>query len=232
MRCKDSDFFDKSNKKGKYLLIFLLISSKKPIFAAQKEQKSTIKYKNIMHHLISFILRIAYAGAFAYILIWHTDDIIRYIPQLLGGMLMLECVAQLLELFYLKAKTSVASGFFLIPSLILIYGLFLIFCCSIEVDPNARIQEIFSPSAGFSMLTLDMQMGGWCCLAFIISEIVISIAFFKPLYRPAKFAEERRQQLEAQRALEAERARQAEKARQEAAAAAAASASSSTEAKQ
>lgn len=160
-----------------------------------------------MHHVISFLLRIAYAAAFGFILVWHTEDIFKYIPQLLGGLLMLECVAQLLELFYLKTKTQVASGFFIVPCLILLYGLCLIFFCSIDIDANARVQEIFAPSAGMSWLTLEMQTGGVCCLAFIISEIVTSIVFFKPLYRPEAFAEERRKQKEAQKALEEQQAR-------------------------
>lgn len=167
-----------------------------------------------MHHIISFILRFAYAGAFGFILVWHTEDIIRYIPQLLGGLLMLESVAQLLELFYLKAKTTVNPLFFITPMAVLVYGLVLIFFCHMNIDPNAAIREVFTPTAGWSWLTLWMKLGGFCCLAFIISELVISIAFFKPLYRPAKFAEEKAQQKEAQRALEAEQARIAELAAQ------------------
>lgn len=167
-----------------------------------------------MHHIISFILRFAYAGAFGFILVWHTEDIIRYIPQLLGGLLMLESVAQLLELFYLKAKTTVNPLFFITPVAVLVYGLVLIFFCHMDIDPNAAIREVFTPTAGWSWLTLWMKLGGFCCLAFIISELVISIAFFKPLYRPAKFAEEKAQQKEAQRALEAEQARIAELAAQ------------------
>lgn len=167
-----------------------------------------------MHHIISFILRFAYAGAFGFILVWHTEDIIRYIPQLLGGLLMLESVAQLLELFYLKAKTSVNPLFFITPVAVLVYGLVLIFFCHMNIDPNAAIREVFTPTAGWSWLTLWMKLGGFCCLAFIISELVISIAFFKPLYQPAKFAEEKAQQKEAQRALEAEQARIAELAAQ------------------
>lgn len=167
-----------------------------------------------MHHVISFFLRFAYAGAFGYILLWHTEDIIRYIPQLLGGLLMLESVAQLLELFYLKAKTLVNPMYFIAPSAVLLFGLILIFGCSMNIDPNAAIREVFTPTAGWSWLTLWMKMGGFCCLVFIISEIVISIAFFKPLYQPAKFAEEKAQQREAQRALEAEQARMAKLAAQ------------------
>ena len=167
-----------------------------------------------MHHIISFILRFAYAGAFGFILVWHTEDIIRYIPQLLGGLLMLESVAQLLELFYLKAKTTVNPLFFITPVAVLVYGLVLIFFCHMNIDPNAAIREVFTPTAGWSWLTLWMKLGGFCCLAFIISELVISIAFFKPLYRPAKFAEEKAEQKEAQRALEAEQARIAELAAQ------------------
>jgi len=165
-----------------------------------------------MHHFISFLLRIAYAAGFGYILIWHPEDIIRYIPQLLGGLLMLECVAQLLELFFLKAKTDVASGFFIIPCLILLYGLFLIFCCSFVTNEQTTIKELFNPDGGFSMLKAEMELGGWCCLGFILSEIAISIAFFKPLYRSEKFAEEKRQREEADRALRAEQARKAAEA--------------------
>ena len=167
-----------------------------------------------MHHLISFLLRIAYAAAFGFILLFHTDDIINYIPQLLGGLLMLECIAQLLELFYLQAKTVVNVLYYIVPVSILLYGLFLIFGCRLDVDPNAAIREVFTPTAGWSWLTLWMKVGGICCFAFIISEIVISIVFFKPIFRPAKFAEEKAQQKEAMKALEAERARQAELAAQ------------------
>lgn len=167
-----------------------------------------------MHHLISFLLRIAYAAAFGFILLFHTDDIINYIPQLLGGLLMLECIAQLLELFYLQAKTVVNVLYYIVPVSILLYGLFLIFGCRLDVDPNAAIREVFTPTAGWSWLTLWMKVGGFCCLAFIISEIVISIAFFKPIYQPAKFAEEKAKQREAQKALEAEQARLAELAAQ------------------
>lgn len=127
---------------------------------------------------------------------------------------MLESVAQLLELFYLKAKTLVNPMYFIAPSAVLLFGLILIFGCSMDIDPNAAIREVFTPTAGWSWLTLWMKMGGFCCLVFIISEIVISIAFFKPLYQPAKFAEEKAQQREAQRALEAEQARMAELAAQ------------------
>lgn len=167
-----------------------------------------------MHHVISFLLRIAYAACFGFILVFHTDDIIKYIPQLLGGLLMLECVAQLLELFYLKAKTTVNSLFFVAPGVILAYGLFLIFVCHLKIDPNAAIREVFTPTAGWSWLTLWMKLGGICCIAFIISEIVISIVFFKPMFRPEKFAEEKAKQKEAHRALEAEQARMAELAAQ------------------
>lgn len=167
-----------------------------------------------MHHIISFLLRIAYAAAFGYVLLLHTDDIINYIPQLLGGLLMLECVAQLLELFYLKAKTVVNPLFFVAPCAVLLYGLVLIFGCHLDIDANAPIREIFSPTAGWSWLTLWMKVGGFCCLAFIISEVVISIAFFNPIYRPAKFAEEKAKQKEALKALEAEKARQAQLAEQ------------------
>lgn len=159
-----------------------------------------------MHHFISFVLRIAYAGAFGFILLCHTGDIIKYIPQLLGGLLMLECIAQILELFYLKVKTQVPSGFFVVPALITLYGLFLIFCCEMPGDLGNFATSIST----LVKLKIELKIGGACFMAFLLSEFVISIAFFKALYRPEKFAEEKRQRIEAEKALEAERARQAE----------------------
>lgn len=159
-----------------------------------------------MHHLISFILRIAYAGAFGFILLWHTEDIIKYIPQLLGGLLMLECIAQLLELFVLKTKTRVHGGFFIVPGVIMAYSLFLIFFCQMPIDLNNFLTQFST----LIKLKIELKLGGACFIAFLISEIVISARFFKPLYRPKQFAEERAKKLEAEKALEAERARQAE----------------------
>ena len=69
-----------------------------------------------MHHAISFILRIAYACFFGFILLWHTNEIVQYIPQLLGTLLMLESISQLLELFILKIRTTVSWSFFIIPT--------------------------------------------------------------------------------------------------------------------
>lgn len=159
-----------------------------------------------MHHAISFILRIAYAGAFGFILLCHTGDIIKYIPQLLGGILMLECIAQFLELFVLKSKTQVHGGFFIVPGVISAYSLFLIFFCQMPIDLNNFLTQFGT----LIKLKIELKIGGACFFAFLLSEIVISIAFFKPLYQPKKFAEERAKQIEAQKALEAERVRQAE----------------------
>lgn len=167
-----------------------------------------------MHHFVSFILRFAYAAAFGYILLFHSEDIIYYLPMLLGGLLMLECIGQLLELFLLKVKTHVGGGFFVIPVVVLLYALFLIFQGKLtNIGEAATIREIFNPSAGFSNLTLEMQITGVCLLVFILSEIVISIAFFKPLYQPKKFAEEKARQQEYERATKAERVRMEEELR-------------------
>ena len=163
-----------------------------------------------MHHFISFILRFAYAAAFGYILLFHSEDIIHYIPLLLGGLLMLEVVGQMLELLILKLKTKVNNYFFVTPACVLVYALFLIFQSKLDIDPNVTIREIFNPTGGWSNLKWEMQIAGFCLLAFIVSEIVISIAYFKPLYQPKKFAEEKALQEEAMKALEAERSRQAE----------------------
>ncbi|MCR5394413.1 MAG: hypothetical protein K6E86_03375 [Bacteroidales bacterium] len=145
-----------------------------------------------MHHFISALLRGAYALGFGFILLFHTADIINYIPQLLGGLLMLETIAQLLELFVLKIKTHVGGGYFIVPVLILLYSLFLIFCCDSEITDNTTVREAFMPAHGFSYTTFELQLGGACFIAFLISEIVIMIRFMKPLFMPEKFAEEER----------------------------------------
>lgn len=160
-----------------------------------------------MHHIISFILRIAYAGIFGFILLWHTGDIIKYIPQLLGGLLLFECIAQLLELFVLKTRTKVHGGFFIIPVAILLYGLFLIFFCKLPL--NVNLNDFTSSLGTMIALKIELKIGGACFFAFVLSELVISAAFFKPLYQPKKFAKERAKLLEAQRVLEEERKRQA-----------------------
>lgn len=165
------------------------------------------KKRKVMHHLISFILRIAYAAIFGVILLWHTGDIIKYIPQLLGGLLLFECIAQLLELFVLKTRTKVHGGFFIIPTSILLYGLFLIFFCNLPL--NINLNEFASSLGTMIALKIELKIGGACFLAFVLSELVISAVFFKPLYQPKKFAEEQAKIKEAQRVLEEERKRQA-----------------------
>ena len=160
-----------------------------------------------MHHFISFILRIAYAAVFGVILLWHTGDIIKYIPQLLGGLLLFECVAQLLELFVLKTKTKVHGGFFIVPASIMLYGLFLVFFCNLPL--NINLNEFASSLGTMIALKIELKIGGFCFLAFVLSELVISAVFFKPLYQPKKFAEDQAKIREAQRVLEEERTRQA-----------------------
>lgn len=160
-----------------------------------------------MHHFISFLLRIAYAAGFGYILFFHTSDIVRYLPKLMGGLLMLETVGQLLELFLLKVKTTVSWAFFIVPLLVLLYALYLIFFETIEIDPYITLREVFNPIGGFNELTIKIKMVGFWLVAFVISELVISIVFFKPLYMPKKFAEQKAKEREAQRLLEEEQAR-------------------------
>lgn len=141
-----------------------------------------------MHHLISFIIRIAYAAVFGFILFWHTGDIVKYIPQLLGGLLLFECIAQLLELFLLKTRTKVHGGFFIVPCAVLLYGLFLICFCNMPLDLN--LNDFATSLSTMIALKIELKIGGLCFLAFVISELVISCVFFKPLYQPKKFAEE------------------------------------------
>lgn len=160
----------------------------------------------IMHHAISFILRIAYACFFGFILLWHTTDIVQYIPQLLGALLMLESISQLLELLILKVRTSVSWGYFVIPIVILLFGLYLFFYCHLEIVNFDRVSTVDA----LAKLKIQMKAVGFCFVLFIISEIIISIAFFKPMYMPKKFAEEKAKQREAERALAAEQARQAQ----------------------
>lgn len=154
-----------------------------------------------MHHFISCLLRAAYAAGFGFILLLHTESIINYIPQLLGGLLMLEGLAQLLELLVLKVKTQVNRGFFLVPLITLIYSLVLIFLCHSDVTDTTTVREAFAPSHGFSWTTFEMQLGGLCFVAFLLSEIVIMIHFRLPLFAPEKFAEQERIRKEAEKSL-------------------------------
>lgn len=151
-----------------------------------------------MHHAISFFLRVAYAAAFGFILLCHTEAIIHYIPQLLGGLLMLEAIAQLIELFALKLKTNVHYGFFFAPLAVLLYALFLIFFCKMEIDINNFLAQFST----LVKLKIELKVGGACFMLFVISELVISGYFFKPLYCPAKFAEEKRIKNEAAKLVE------------------------------
>ncbi len=159
-----------------------------------------------MHHAISFILRIAYACFFGFIMLWHTSEIVQYIPQLLGTLLMLESISQLLELFILKIRTTVSWTFFIIPVVILLFGLWLFFRCHLEIVDLDRISTL----EALAKMKIQMKAVGVCFVLFIISEIFISVTFFKPMYMPKKFAEEKAKQKEAQRALAAEQARQAQ----------------------
>lgn len=157
-----------------------------------------------MHHFLSFVLRIAYACFFGFVMLMHTAEIVKYVPQLLGALLMLESITQLIELFALKFKTQVHWGFFATPFVILLYGLYLFFCCTMPENLN----NIFMELGTMFRLKVELKLTGICFLAFILSEFVISIAFYKPMFQPKKFAEEKAKQKEAQRALEEERARQ------------------------
>ena len=140
-----------------------------------------------MHHAISFILRIAYACFFGFILLWHTNEIVQYIPQLLGTLLMLESISQLLELFILKIRTTVSWSYFIIPVVILLFGLWLFFYCHLPLDNLDRINTIDA----MAKLRIQMKAVGFCFILFIISEVLISIVFFEPMYMPKKFAERR-----------------------------------------
>ncbi len=108
---------------------------------------------------------------------------------------MLENIAQLVELSILKMKTQVNWGFFLVPGLIMIYSLILIFFCSSTVSGSASVHDAFD-----RLTTAELMTGGFCFIAFIISEFVISYKFRKPLFQPEAFAQEQliRQEAEKQ----------------------------------
>ena len=153
-----------------------------------------------MHHLISFLLRVAYAAGFGFVFLFKPEQIINYIPQLLGGLLMLEAIAQMLELLMLKVKTHVNWWFFAAPGVVLLYSLFLILFCTSQINDMTTVREAFAPVNGTSWTTVELRIGGICFLAFLISEFVISIRFMKPLYRPEAFAEEERIRKQAEKA--------------------------------
>lgn len=162
-----------------------------------------------MHHTLSFIFRIVYAAVFCVALLFHTVDIINYIPQLLGGLLILESVSQMFELAVLKFRTTVTLGYFVTPALVLLFGLYLTFLCDM---PDIKF---FMPGlqdmSDLFRFRIELKIAGCCFLAILIEEAVISFAFFKPLFRPEKFAEEKREAEKAAKALaEAEAKRQSE----------------------
>ncbi|MDO4497316.1 MAG: hypothetical protein Q4B58_05765 [Bacteroidales bacterium] len=158
-----------------------------------------------MHHIISFFLRVAYAGAFGFILLWHTEDIVRYIPQLLGGLLMLESIAQIMELLLLKIKTQVKYGWYIAPTAVLCYALFLIFFCEMQIDANNLLNNF----ATLVKLKIELKLAGFGFLVFLVSELAISANFFLALYRPEKFAEKKRIEEEAAKLAAEQQAKQA-----------------------
>lgn len=93
------------------------------------------------------------------------------------------------------------------PASIMLYGLFLVFFCNLPL--NINLNEFASSLGTMIALKIELKIGGFCFLAFVLSELVISAVFFKPLYQPRKFAEEQAKIREAQRVLEEERTRQA-----------------------
>lgn len=93
------------------------------------------------------------------------------------------------------------------PASIMLYGLFLVFFCNLPL--NINLNEFASSLGTMIALKIELKIGGFCFLAFVLSELVISAVFFKPLYQPKKFAEEQAKIREAQRVLEEERTRQA-----------------------
>lgn len=135
-----------------------------------------------MHHFISLLLRVVYAIGFGYVLLFIPEKIIRFLPQLLGCLLILESSAQLLELLTLKLKTKVQFGYFILPGLIFLYGLVQACCPMRPISESNTIREIFNPVGGFSWLTFGMRLNGICCFLFLISEAVISTMFFKYIY--------------------------------------------------
>lgn len=135
-----------------------------------------------MHHFISLLLRVVYAVGFGYVLLFIPEKIVRFLPQLLGCLLILESSAQLLELLALKLKTKVQFGYFILPGLIFLYGLVQACCPMRPISESNTIREIFNPVGGFSWLTFGMRLNGICCFLFLVSEVVISTMFFKYIY--------------------------------------------------
>ena len=156
-----------------------------------------------MHHVLNFIIRIAYACFFGFVLLCHTSEIFQYVPQLLGGLLMMESISQLLELFTLKFQTRVGSGFFIVPVVILLISLYLFFCCEMPDNIGNAVTELNT----MFKLKMELKLCGVCFVAFVLSELLISFRFGKPLFRPAAFAEQKAKEKEEQKARLAEQAR-------------------------
>lgn len=101
----------------------------------------------------------AYGSALAaFLTLIHPDELVPFVPVILGVLLILDCGNQVFNLLSLKFRTSVRFAYFIAPAIVLLYGIFLLF----QKEVNVLV--------------------GLSFLLFTISEIVVTATFFKYIY--------------------------------------------------
>lgn len=141
-----------------------------------------------MTHIINYVLRILYVAIFGYILVFQADQIVNMLPKLLGGMLLLETLAQLIEILLIKKRTEIHKGFLILPIAVLVWALILMCIGDLSMDTEKSINENFQDKSLW--MGFQIYLSGFFFIALIVSELIISAKFFKPLHRPEQWKEE------------------------------------------
>lgn len=140
-----------------------------------------------MTHIINYVLRILYVAIFGYILVFQADQIVNMLPKLLGGMLLLETLAQLIEILLIKKRAKIHNAFLYLPLVVLIWSIILMSIGDLSMDGNKSINENFHDQSLW--MGFQIYLSGFFFIALIVSELVISAKYFKPLHRPDQWKE-------------------------------------------
>lgn len=141
-----------------------------------------------MTHIINYVLRILYVAIFGYILVFQADQIVNMLPKLLGGMLLLETLAQLVEILLIKKRAKIRNAFFYLPLVVLAWSIILMSIGDLSMDTEKSINENFQEQSLW--MGFQIYLSGFFFIALIVSELIISAKYFKPLHRPEQWKEE------------------------------------------
>lgn len=141
-----------------------------------------------MTHIINYVLRILYVAIFGYILVFQADQIVNMLPKLLGGMLLLETLAQLIEILLIKKRADIHKAFFYLPLVVLVWSIILMSIGDLSMDTEKSINENFQEQSLW--MGFQIYLSGFFFIALIVSELIISAKYFKPLHRPEQWKEE------------------------------------------